>query len=140
MADREQPIGHSVDGLCGWRGCRCALVLATFGVYGVIAFMVATRTREIGIPVALGASRARALRDVRGDALKLVIPGIGVGLVLVVLWVRLGDPSWYPLGRVSPDARPPHDARCSFSSSGDTTTHGRLFLISLPSVGSSRTR
>ena len=79
-----------------------ALVLATFGVYGVIAFMVATRTREIGIRVALGASRRRVLRDVLGSALRLVVPGIGVGLVLAVLWVRLMDPSWYPLGGAEP--------------------------------------
>jgi ABC-type antimicrobial peptide transport system permease subunit len=79
-----------------------ALVLAALGVYGVIAFMVATRTREIGVRVALGASRARVLRDVLGDALKLVVPGIGVGLVLAVLWVRLADPAWYPLGGVEP--------------------------------------
>jgi putative ABC transport system permease protein len=79
-----------------------ALVLATFGVYGVIAFIVATRTREIGIRVALGASRSRVLRDVLGGALTLVLPGIGVGLVLAVLWVRLTDPSWYPMGSVEP--------------------------------------
>ncbi|HVJ26574.1 MAG TPA: ABC transporter permease [Vicinamibacterales bacterium] len=79
-----------------------ALILAALGVYGVIAFMVATRTREIGVRVALGASRARVLGDVLGDALKLVVPGIGAGLVLAVLWVRLADPSWYPLGGVEP--------------------------------------
>jgi putative ABC transport system permease protein len=79
-----------------------ALILATLGVYGVIAFMVAMRTREIGIRVALGASRRRVLRDVLGSALLLVVPGIGVGLVLAVLWVRLIDPSWYPLGGVEP--------------------------------------
>jgi ABC-type antimicrobial peptide transport system permease subunit len=39
---------------------------------------------------------------VLGDALKLVVPGIGVGLVLAVLWVRLADPAWYPLGGVEP--------------------------------------
>jgi putative ABC transport system permease protein len=79
-----------------------ALVLAALGVYGVIAFMVATRTREIGVRVALGASRARVLRDVLGDALRLVVPGIGIGLLLAVLWVRVADPSWYPLGGVEP--------------------------------------
>ncbi len=79
-----------------------ALILAALGVYGVIAFMVATRTREIGVRVALGASRARVLGDVLGDALKLVVPGIGVGLVVAVLWVRVADPSWYPLGGVEP--------------------------------------
>ena len=79
-----------------------ALVLAALGVYGVIAFMVATRTREIGVRVALGASRGRVLRDVLGDALKLVVPGIGIGLLLAVLWVRVADPAWYPLGGVEP--------------------------------------
>jgi predicted permease len=79
-----------------------ALILAALGVYGVIAFMVATRTREIGVRVALGASRSRVLGDVLGDALKLVVPGIGVGLVAAVLWVRVAEPSWYPLGGVEP--------------------------------------
>jgi predicted permease len=86
----------------GGAAAAVALVLAALGVYGVIAFMVATRTREIGVRVALGASRARVLRDVLGDALKLVVPGIGIGLVLAVLWVRLADPAWYPLGGVEP--------------------------------------
>jgi ABC-type antimicrobial peptide transport system permease subunit len=42
------------------------------------------------------------LGDVLGDALTLVVPGIAVGLALAVLWVRLVDPSWYPLGGVEP--------------------------------------
>ena len=79
-----------------------ALILATLGVYGVIAFMVATRIREIGIRVALGASSRRVLREVLGSALLLVVPGIGIGLILAVVWVRLIDPSWYPLGGVEP--------------------------------------
>jgi predicted permease len=86
----------------GGMAAAVALVLAALGVYGVIAFMVAMRTREIGVRVALGASRGRVLRDVLGDALKLVVPGIGVGLVLAVLWVRLANPAWYPLGGVEP--------------------------------------
>ena len=89
-------------GAIGSVAAGVALVLAALGVYGVIAFMVATRTREIGVRVALGASRPRVVRDVLGDALKLVVPGIGLGLVLAVLWVRLVDPSWYPLGGVEP--------------------------------------
>lgn len=66
-----------------------ALVLAALGVYGVIAFIVATRAREIGVRVALGRPRTRVLRDVLGDALKLVVPEIGVGLALSVLWARV---------------------------------------------------
>jgi putative ABC transport system permease protein len=86
----------------GGLAAAIALVLAALGVYGVIAFMVATRTREIGVRVALGASRGRVLWDVLGDALRLVVPGIGVGLLLAVYWVRMGDPAWYPLGGVEP--------------------------------------
>ena len=86
----------------GGAAAAVALVLAALGVYGVIAFMVATRTREIGVRVALGASRSRVLRDVLGDALELVIPGIAFGLLLAVAWVRLTDPAWYPLGGVEP--------------------------------------
>jgi putative ABC transport system permease protein len=86
----------------GGAAAGVALILATLGVYGVIAFMVATRTREIGIRVALGASRRRVLRDVLVSALRLVVPGIAAGLLLAILWVRLTDPSWYPLGGVEP--------------------------------------
>jgi predicted permease len=86
----------------GGAAAAVALMLTALGVYGVIAFMVATRTREIGIRVALGASRGRVLRDVLADALELVVPGIAVGLLLAVAWVRLVDPAWYPLGGVEP--------------------------------------
>jgi hypothetical protein len=79
-----------------------ALTLATLGVYGVIAFMVATRTREIGVRVALGASKGRVLREVLADALKLVVPGIALGLMVGAFFVRVADPTWYPLGGVEP--------------------------------------
>ncbi|MEZ5319266.1 MAG: ABC transporter permease [Vicinamibacterales bacterium] len=79
-----------------------ALVLAALGVYGVIAFVVATRTREIGIRVALGASRIRVLRDVLGNALSLVVPGIGVGLLLAALWVHYAGEVWYQAGAAEP--------------------------------------
>ena len=86
----------------GGAAAAVALILSALGVYGVIAFMVATRTREIGVRVALGASRGRVLREVLGDALKLVVPGIAVGLLLAILWVRMANPAWYPLGGVEP--------------------------------------
>jgi predicted permease len=86
----------------GGAAAAVALVLSALGVYGVIAFMVATRTREIGVRVALGASRGRVLRDVLWDALKLVVPGVAVGLLLAVLFIRLANPAWYPLGGVEP--------------------------------------
>jgi hypothetical protein len=81
-----------------------ALTLAALGVYGVVGFMVATRTREIGVRMALGASRPHVLRSVLIDAMKVVVPGVIVGLVLAVAAVRLSNmpETWYELGGVEP--------------------------------------
>ena len=81
-----------------------ALALAALGVYGVVGLMVATRTREIGVRMALGASRSRVLGTVLKDSIKVVVPGIGLGLGLAVLLVRVvnAPESWYELGAVEP--------------------------------------
>jgi predicted permease len=59
-----------------------ALVLACSGLYGVVAFTVGRRRREIGIRVALGADRARILRMVVGQGLRPMLVGAAIGLVL----------------------------------------------------------
>ena len=58
-----------------------ALTLATIGLYGVISLLVARRRREIGIRIALGARSASILRMVVTRGAKLVMVGVGVGLV-----------------------------------------------------------
>ena len=58
----------------------CALVLAAIGLYGVVAYTVTQRTREVGIRLALGATRSSIVRLVMGGALKLVTIGIAIGL------------------------------------------------------------
>ncbi len=65
-----------------------ALLLAGVGIYGVIAFLVATRTREIGVRMALGARRADVMRLVLGHGLKLVLAGIAVGWIGALIATR----------------------------------------------------
>jgi putative ABC transport system permease protein len=66
-----------------------ALVLAAAGLYGVLAYSVSQRTREIGVRMALGAEPAQLIRRVIRDALRLVLPGIGIGLIGSLAITRL---------------------------------------------------
>jgi len=66
-----------------------ALVIAALGIHGVMAYTVAQRTREIGIRMALGAARADVQRLVVGQALRMTLLGMGLGLAGALAMTRL---------------------------------------------------
>src|SRR6185437_6748282 len=66
-----------------------ALLLACIGLYGVMSYTVNRRTREIGVRMALGAHKARVLRMVLQEAMKLVVIGIIIGIPASFLLARV---------------------------------------------------
>jgi ABC-type antimicrobial peptide transport system permease subunit len=66
-----------------------AVVLACTGLYGVISYTVAERTREVGVRMALGATRGNVLALVFAQSGRLVVAGIAVGLVAAFFATRL---------------------------------------------------
>ena len=101
--DKEQPIfnvrtmqevvSNSLSGrrmstilLAAFAGC--ALLLASIGIYGVVSYWVAQRTREIGIRSALGARQTDILRMVLGHGMLLAILGTGIGLAASLALTR----------------------------------------------------
>ena len=64
------------------------LILAALGIVGVVGFMVATRTRELALRMALGATRRRVFGMMLSDVVKLVIPGILGGIAIAAVLIR----------------------------------------------------
>jgi putative ABC transport system permease protein len=102
--DREQPVANimTLDDLLDEEVAQrrvqtlllgglssLALLLACVGIYGVLSYLVAQRTREIGIRVALGAIGADVFRAIAGQGLGLTATGIAIGFAASLALTRL---------------------------------------------------
>ncbi len=93
-----QRMASWVSGTLGLVG----LLLVGLGIYGVTAFSVAQRTREIGVRMALGARQADVMRMILGQGLRLAAWGAGIGLVLAAVASQLLSSLLYGLSSLDP--------------------------------------
>jgi predicted permease len=80
----------------------CGLLMAVIGLYGVIAFMVAQRTQEIGVRMALGATRMDILRLIAGEGVRLIALGGVLGLAAALAAAQLLKSLLYNVGAHDP--------------------------------------
>jgi putative ABC transport system permease protein len=106
-----------------------ALALSTIGVYGVMAYSVAQRTREIGIRMALGATRGRVLRMILLQGMKMGVAGVALGAAGALGLTRLMVSLLYEVS--------PTDARTFVAVSG-TLVAFVLVACYLPSLRATR--
>jgi putative ABC transport system permease protein len=73
-------------------------VLAAIGIYGVIAYSVTQRTREIGIRMALGAQKTQMLGMVLRQSMTLVVVGLAIGFIVALVSTRVLKSLLYGVG------------------------------------------
>jgi len=81
-----------------------ALGLAVVGLYGVKAYSVARRTREIGIRMALGAQAGAVLRMIMGEGAIMLVSGVAIGLLLAIATAKILSGILYGVGALDPIA------------------------------------
>jgi putative ABC transport system permease protein len=79
-----------------------ALVLASTGLYGVVAFTVSRRVREVGIRMSLGADSGTVVKMVLKGAMALVLTGAGIGLALTAGLTQLVSQFLYGVSATDP--------------------------------------
>jgi putative ABC transport system permease protein len=93
-----QRVAASIAGVFGLVG----LVLASVGIYGIVSYTVAQRTREIGVRMALGAQRGDVLALILRRGLRLSLYGIALGLAGAFVATRLLGEMLYGLSATDP--------------------------------------
>jgi putative ABC transport system permease protein len=101
MVDRTAFSQRALALLMGLLGA-VALLLATMGIYGVISYLVAQRTREMGIRLALGAQRHDLLKLVLGQGVRLTMIGVAAGLTLALALTRFLSSLLYGVSAADP--------------------------------------
>jgi ABC-type antimicrobial peptide transport system permease subunit len=77
-------IGASIATIMGGLG----LTLAVVGLYGVVSYTVGCRVHEIGLRMALGASRSSVFRMIYRQSVLIIAAGLGIGMVVAILAAR----------------------------------------------------
>jgi predicted permease len=98
----KSTIDSQFDALLVLSFAIIALLLAAAGLYGVLAYLVAQRTTEIGIRIALGAQREQVLRLMLTDGLRPALVGLALGLVGSAATVRLIESMLYETKPLDP--------------------------------------
>jgi putative ABC transport system permease protein len=103
----EQYISESASGprfrtvvVLSFAGAACLLALV--GIYGVMAFVVAERTHEIGVRMALGAKQGSVLRFVLGQGMRLTVAGMAIGVAGAVAGMRVIRSMLFGVGATDP--------------------------------------
>ena len=101
QVNRSLNTEHMLAALSGSFGAL-ALLLSLVGLYGVMSFVVTRRTREIGIRLALGATRASALRLVLRDAVTMIAAGVALALPCVAGLGKLAESQLFGVTATDP--------------------------------------
>jgi predicted permease len=99
--DKSYEQARILASLCSFFGLLAALLVAT-GLYGSHSFRVSRRTTEIGVRMALGASRAQVLAMVMRESLWVLVAGLAVGIPLTLLAVRPLKSMLYQMSPLDP--------------------------------------
>jgi putative ABC transport system permease protein len=106
-----------------------ALLMAALGIYGVVAFVVSRRTREVGIRMALGARAGDVLGLVLRQGMAPVLAGLAAGLALALSLGRLGSSLLFEV--------PPHDL-ATLAAAAAVLTSAALLACALPARRAAR--